>query len=179
MKKASWFLFILLLVCIAGDAFAAGSGGSGSGGGSASSVFSGLSTSASKIGKGLRDVGFIIAGFGLIVFSFMAIFNKISWKTLAYIMMSTFILSSMVGIISYFSGGSSSVKFGDVKSVSLGFGDTYGDSMDTTRAVVDKEEGEATMGQGTGGALEEGFDAPEPVDGGALGEVVVTGKKKQ
>ena len=35
----------------------------------------------------------MVAGIGLLAFAVAAIFNKISWKTLAYIMMSTFILS--------------------------------------------------------------------------------------
>ena len=65
-------------------------------------IFDSLAERASALGLGLRDTGYIIAALGLIVFSFMAIFNKISWKQLAYIMMSCFILTFMIALINYF-----------------------------------------------------------------------------
>ena len=68
-------------------------------------IFSKLAEKAETIGLGLRSSGYIIAGIGLIVFSFMAIFNKVSWKNLAYIMLSCFILSAMFGVINYFADG--------------------------------------------------------------------------
>ena len=67
-------------------------------------IFTSLAEKAQTIGLGLRSSGYIIAGIGLIVFSFMAIFNKISWKNLAYIMFSCFLLSIMFGVVNYFSG---------------------------------------------------------------------------
>lgn len=56
-------------------------------------VFTQLKGLADRTGKGFIDVGYMVAGIGLLAFAVAAIFNKISWKTLAYIMMSTFILS--------------------------------------------------------------------------------------
>lgn len=62
-----------------------------------------LATIAGQLGGGLQKSGFLIGGIGLAFFSFMAIFNKISWKNLAYIMLSCFVLSAMVGLLNYFS----------------------------------------------------------------------------
>ena len=56
-------------------------------------VFSSLKGLAEKTGNVFIKVGYMVAGIGLLAFAVAAIFNKISWKTLAYIMMSTFILS--------------------------------------------------------------------------------------
>lgn len=122
MKKYLGYLFFLTLL-FTSNAFAEPT--------SASEVFTQLGDTAGNIGKGLRDAGFIIAGFGLIVFSFMAIFNKISWKTLAYIMLSTFILSVMIGVISYIQEGGKGtvdIKFGDVQSSDGGGGSPRVDS---------------------------------------------------
>lgn len=66
-----------------------------------------LASKASFIGFELKRSGYIIAGLGLIVFSFMAIFNKISWKNLVYIMLSCFVLSTMALIVNYFSDAQS------------------------------------------------------------------------
>lgn len=54
--------------------------------------------------KDLRQIVYIIAGFGLIMFAVMAIFNKISFKHLAYIMIGLSLLSLMFPFIEYFSG---------------------------------------------------------------------------
>lgn len=138
MKKTLFLFFLLLGIGICGEAYA----------GDASPIFDSLAEKAAAIGKGLRDSGFLIAGFGLIVFSFMAIFNKISWKMLAYIMFSTFILSTMVGIIGYISNGQSNARFMDIQSTGAG-----GESMDPTQAQVGKDGGSPQYGSGTGGQL--------------------------
>ena len=118
MKRISFVLLygFLFLIFIAADATA----------GNVDPIFTALADRASNVGSGLRNVGIIIAGFGLVVFSFMAIFNKISWKTLAYIMMSTFILSVTGLIVSYISGKNveQQITFSDIKK---GFADTYSD----------------------------------------------------
>ena len=90
------FVYILFLLMLPSVCMAAPDG----------AIFKQLADKAQNIGIGLRDAGFIIAGMGLIVFSFMAIFNKISWKTLAYIMLSCFILSLMCAVINYIGHGS-------------------------------------------------------------------------
>lgn len=102
-------------------------------------IFNQLADKAQTIGTGLRDSGFIIAALGLIVFSFMAIFNKISWKTLAYIMLSTFILTAMFAVINYVASGGG----GNIPSPSFeGPSRVVNDGMsDATRVRVDKMDG--------------------------------------
>lgn len=140
MKKIFFLLLLLILIGTCNEALAgaASGGGSGAGGaGNAGAIFSDLAEKARRIGMGMRDAGFLIAGFGLIVFSFLAIFNKISWKMLAYIMMSTFILSSMLSIIEYAKAGKSIPDpFANAQSTGAG-----GDSMDPTQKEVDKTTG--------------------------------------
>lgn len=69
-------------------------------------VFDKLAKLGGSLGGGLKRSGFMIAGLGLIAFSVAAIFGKVSWKTLAYIMMCTFILASMTAVVSYMGGKS-------------------------------------------------------------------------
>lgn len=91
-----FILLLLILVGMTSNAFA----------GEENEIFDQLAARATAVGVGLRDSGFIIAGFGLVFFSFMAIFNKISWKTLAYIMLSCFILSTMFWYVMWVAEGS-------------------------------------------------------------------------
>ncbi len=100
------FAAILLLPRLA---FAEGEGGEGD-----ADIWGTLATKAGIVGGGLTGVGYIIAGLGLIIFSFMAIFNKIKWSTLAYIMMSTFVLSAMVFVIKMMQDGGDSSWIGGV-----------------------------------------------------------------
>lgn len=97
MKKLGvlFFTVVMISVLFAGPAFADGGG---------DAIWGKLAGKAALIGNGLKQSGYAIAGLGLIFFSFMAIFNKISWKNLAYIMLSCFVLSVMFGLINYFSG---------------------------------------------------------------------------
>ncbi len=64
-------------------------------------VFDRLSKLGDSLGTGLAKSGYYIAGLGLIAFSIAAIFGKISWKTLAYIMLSTFILTALLSKVIY------------------------------------------------------------------------------
>ena len=72
--------------------------------------FGRLGSLGGSFGTGLARLGYLIAGLGLIAFTVAAIFNKVSWKTLAYIMLSTFILTAVLGglgntIFSYLGAG--------------------------------------------------------------------------
>ena len=96
-------------------------------------IWDSLSGKANVIGKGLSNVGHVIAGFALIAFSVAAIFNKISWKTLAYIMISCFIVgittmvvdevhgeAEFIGYLDHSSSASANVETpGNVKDVSV------------------------------------------------------------
>ena len=94
MKKCNILgLFIgISAILFVGDAFAAGSAGD---------VFDELALRAGNLGNNLQKVGYIIAGVALIAFAAAAIFNKISWKTFAYIAMSTFFLTSITAAITW------------------------------------------------------------------------------
>lgn len=72
----------------------------------AKDVFGRLADLGDSLGGGLKQTGFMVAGLGLIAFSVAAIFGKVSWKTLAYIMMCTFILAFMSAVVSYMGGKS-------------------------------------------------------------------------
>ncbi len=97
MRFTALLLFMTFgVVC---DAFAAGEG----------EIFDQLADRAIVIGGGLRDSGYLIAAFGLVFFSFMAIFNKISWKNLGYIMLGCFILSTMFWYVMWVAEGSNSI----------------------------------------------------------------------
>jgi len=52
----------------------------------------------------LRQIVYVIAGFGLVMFAVAAIFNKISYKHLGYIMIGLSLLSLMFPFLEYFSG---------------------------------------------------------------------------
>lgn len=67
----------------------------------AADVFDELALRAGNLGNNLQKVGYIIAGLGLIAFAVAAMFNKISWKTFAYIAMSTFFLTAMTAAITW------------------------------------------------------------------------------
>lgn len=102
MKSKPFFLCLVLLFSLSlfpKEAFA--------------DIFDELAGKGENIGSGLKSVGYIIAGFGLIAFSVAAIFNKINWKTLAYIMVSTAILSAIPLVIGTMKGEDSS-WIGDV-----------------------------------------------------------------
>ncbi|MBO4285492.1 MAG: TrbC/VirB2 family protein [Alphaproteobacteria bacterium] len=54
----------------------------------------------------LRQIVYVIAGFGLMMFAVLAVFNKISYKHLGYIMIGLSLLALMFPFIEYFSGDS-------------------------------------------------------------------------
>ncbi len=82
LLKSNLFLFVVTIVFFAAcpqDVFAA-----------SGSVFEKVRDKAASSLKDIKLVVYILAGFGLIGFSFMAIFNKISWKWFANIAISLF-----------------------------------------------------------------------------------------
>lgn len=89
----SAFLFIMILSLFLSDMAYADS-----------AVFSKLKTTAGEIGSGLKQVGYAAAGLGLIALTFGAIFGKVNWKTLGYIMLSCFILTMMTAVIGKMKG---------------------------------------------------------------------------
>ncbi len=82
-------LCVLALFLTTGDAYAA-------------DVLQTVRDKAASFLKGLQPVIFILAGFGLVGFAWMAIFNKISWKWFANIAMGLFLVANMGLFIDYF-----------------------------------------------------------------------------
>lgn len=68
----------------------------------------------------LRVLVYVLAGFGLIMFAYAAIFNKVNMKHLASIGMGLFLLAMMGPFIEYFSGNS-------MVTTALGYGNFIGD----------------------------------------------------
>lgn len=73
-------------------------------GGQSSDIFTTLQKKLYETLKDLRKIVYVISGFGLVVFSVAAIFNKISYKHLGYIMIGLSLLSLMFPFLEYFSG---------------------------------------------------------------------------
>lgn len=69
-----------------------------------SSVFDIISSKMIQTVMDVREIVYVIAGFGLIMFAVLAVFNKISFKHLAYICIGLFLLAVMMPFINYFSG---------------------------------------------------------------------------
>lgn len=65
-------------------------------------IFAMISCRAACFLKQSKTVVFILAGFGLIGFAFMAIFNKISWKWFSNIAIGLFLVAVMGLFIDYF-----------------------------------------------------------------------------
>ncbi|MBR1756025.1 MAG: hypothetical protein IJ738_00440 [Alphaproteobacteria bacterium] len=91
-----------------GDDYGMGDCGSGN-------IFQQLACRAGIIGSGLKTVGYMIAGFGLIVFSFAAIFGKVKWPLFATIMFSCFLLSATVFVINMMTDKGDASWIGGIK----------------------------------------------------------------
>lgn len=73
-------------------------------------VFADLRGKTASFAKGLRNLAYAISGFGIIMFTFLAICGKINFKHLGYIFISLFMLSAVGAFIDYFTGGAGSLK---------------------------------------------------------------------
>ena len=73
----------------------------------ADDIFADIRSKAVQTLKDSSKVVYVLGGFGLIGFAFMAIFNKISWKWFAYISISLFLVAVSGKLISYFTGDDS------------------------------------------------------------------------
>ena len=78
--------------------------GSGSGDAASGDIFTILQKKIYDTLVDLRKIVYVVAGFGLVVFAVAAIFNKISYKHLGYIMIGLSLLSLMFPFLEYFSG---------------------------------------------------------------------------
>lgn len=84
-------------------------------------IFRFFSEKTTSFVRQLRSLAFAISGFGIIMFTFLAICGKINFKHLGYIMISLFFLSGVGLMISYMTGGAA--------QEGLNFEQLYGDSL--------------------------------------------------
>lgn len=109
-------------------------------------IFEQIACKALNFLADLRIIAYIIAGFGLVMFAWGAIFNKISWKHFSQIAIGLFLLSMIGPFITYFSGDKS------VES-QLGYGNFLGSKyaaiMGTGNSTVnpDGTQAEAQSGE--------------------------------
>lgn len=71
---------------------------------------------------GIKPLVYTFAGFGLIAFAWMAVFNKLSWKWFGNIAIGLFLVANMGRFIEYFVFPSYDIE-GDISSKPLSYGD--------------------------------------------------------
>lgn len=94
---------VAVVLLVSGEAFAA------------SGVFSSLAGKAGQFAEGFRNLAYAISGFGIVMFTFLAVCGKINFKHLGYIVICLFFLSGVGAFITYIKGGNSELtyKFND------------------------------------------------------------------
>lgn len=90
----------------------------------ADDVFKTITRRAAYILVGLKPIVYTFAGFGLIAFAYMAIFNKISWKWFGNIAIGLFLVANMGRLIEY--AVFPSTKDGELNDGKL---DSFGDYL--------------------------------------------------
>jgi len=75
-------------------------------------VFGTFSGRALNFAIGLRGFAFVLSGFGIIMFTWMAIFGKINFKHLGYIYICLFFLSGVGLLINYIVGEQATKQLG-------------------------------------------------------------------
>lgn len=159
-----------VFVLSAGDAFAA------------SGIFETMRSKVATTLKDLRMIIYVVGGIGLITFTFAAIFGKISFKHLANICFSLFLVAMISPFVRFFTGDESALA-------EL----TYNNYLSPVNGSADDQTvngscgsncpSSANGGMGTGGTTSGTgrYTAPQftgdgdvTYDGGTLGEVVVT-----
>lgn len=104
LVKIALSLVVLTLVFTPTEVFAA------------ANIFDTIQAKMLSTAKDVRKIVYVVSGFGLVMFSVLAIFNKISFKHLGYIMISLSLLAMMTPFINYFSGAGldeSDFNYGD------------------------------------------------------------------
>lgn len=103
-------------------------------------IFSTIRSRAVQALKDSHQLVYLLAGFGLIGFAFMAVFNKISWKWFANIAIGLFLVAVMGMIISYFTGD-------DQIAQELSFGYDMGTNTQNPGASIEINQGEGTCSE--------------------------------
>ena len=163
-----------------------GGGANGLSGCTSGDIFDQITCKVLGFLSDLRVLAYVISGFGMIVFTYGAIFNKINWKHFSYIAVGLFLLSVMGSFIQYFSGdktaatklgygnhmsgsysqisgtsgGGSAVSSSDIPNVNVG-------NTSTANVVTGGGTDSATSGSGTSSSSGSGTDSGK--DSGSKG----------
>ena len=73
----------------------------------AADIFDSLAGRTTNFAVGLRNLAYTISGFGIIMFTFLAIGGIINFKHLGYIVLCLFMLSAVGSMIAYITNGGS------------------------------------------------------------------------
>lgn len=78
-------------------------------------VFEALAERTGKFAEGFRKLAIVLSGFGIIMFTFLAISGKINFKHLGYIIICLFFVSGVGAMIVYIKGENATLtyKFND------------------------------------------------------------------
>ena len=137
----------------------------------AANVFETITGRAVGVLTGVKQLVFVLAGFGIIAFAFMAIFGKLSWKHFAHIAIGLFLVASMGLFIQYFvtkDGTSYKLSYGNY--LGSAFGDTAGTAGDSFGGADGSLNPDGSFGGGGAGG-----GAGTETSGGQLGFDPVTG----
>ena len=116
LKEQLGFCLVVLLLLTATPAEAA-------------NIFQTITERAATALTSIKQLVFVLAGFGIIAFAFAAIFGKLSWKHFANIAIGLFLVASMGVFIQYFV-----TKDGENYKLAYGnyLGSAFGDTTGTT-----------------------------------------------
>lgn len=167
------FVLVAVLILAAGDAEAA------------SGIFEQVRSKVAKTLHDVRNIVYVVGAIGLISFTFAAIFGRISFKHLATLCFSLFLLSVMQPFVTFFSGSTTALSelgYGDYTSGSGGAADdatTSGKcSAGTCPTSTGSGSGARKSATAGGGYTPPQFIGDTEIDGGTLDEVTVTAQRK-
>ena len=158
----------------AGNPSSYGGGSNGLAGCTSGDIFDQVTCKVLGFVSDLRLLAYIISGFGMIVFTYGAIFNKINWKHFSYIAVSLFLLSVMGSFIQYFSGDkTAATKLGYGNHMSGGYsqisGSTGGGSAVSSSDIPNVNVGNTSTANIISGGSDDDTAAGTGTDSGSKG----------
>ena len=160
LKEQLGFCLVVLLLLTATPAEAA-------------NIFQTITERAATALTSIKQLVFVLAGFGIIAFAFAAIFGKLSWKHFANIAIGLFLVASMGVFIQYFvtkDGENYKLAYGNY--LGSAFGDTAGTAGDGFGGADDSS---GAANQLTGGGTDTGNTSGTSTSGGKVSFDPVTG----
>ena len=169
LKEQLGFCLVVLLLLTATPAEAA-------------NIFQTITERAATALTSIKQLVFVLAGFGIIAFAFAAIFGKLSWKHFANIAIGLFLVASMGVFIQYFvtkDGENYKLAYGNY--LGSAFGDTTGTTGDGFGGAENDVNTENALingsGDGKGSDTEQGKLPMNPIlpGGGMDGGISLDG----